>query len=167
MTFEELEKRVQVLEDIEQIKRLQIRYVNCLTTTDWDGLVDCFAEDAFVALSAGYRGKKEIAGFYRGEITLTHIGREGNYVVHPLVEVDGDRARGSWLLYTMFSQPHQLQTGAIPVPEDAPDWIQGFYEMEYIRENGRWKISKLDWKMRLVSPKPPESSALNRILDRT
>ena len=167
MTYEELEKRLKTLEDIEEIKQLQIRYVNCLTTTDWDGLIDCFAEDAFVALSEGYRGKKEIARFYKGEIPLTHVGREGNYVVHPIVLVDGDRAKGNWLLYTMFSQPHQLQTGAIPIPEDAPDWMQGFYEMEYIREKGRWKISLLKWNMRLVSPKPPESSALNRIIGRT
>ena len=156
MTLEELEKRLRTLEDIEEIKQIQIRYVNCLTTTDWDELIDCFAEDAFVDLSEGYHGKEEIAGFYKGEITMTHIGKEGNYLVHPVIAVDGDTARGSWLLYTLFSQPHTLQTGAMPLAEPAPDWMHGFYDMEYVRENGRWKISRLKWRKRLESPRKVE-----------
>ena len=153
MTIEEMEARLRKLEDIAEIKQLQIRYVNCLTTTDWDELVDCFAEDAYVDLSKGYQGKEAVAGFYKGEITLTHIGQEGNYLVHPVILVEGDRATGSWLLYTMFSQPHTIQTGAMAEPRDAPDWMQGFYEMEYTKENGRWKISRLKWRNRLESPR--------------
>ena len=61
------------------------------------------------------------------------------------------------LLYTMFSQPHKIQMGsATTAEEDAPDWMQGYYEMEYIRENGKWKISLLKWKKRLASPRPLE-----------
>jgi hypothetical protein len=153
MTLEEMEKRLRTLEDIEEIKQLHIRYVNCLTTTNWDELVDCFAENAYVDLSEGYQGKEEIAGFYKGEITLTHIGKEGNYLVHPIISVDGDRAKGSWLFYTMFSQPHTLQYGTMTAPIDAPDWMHGYYEMEYVRENGRWKISFLKWSIRLQSPR--------------
>ena len=156
MDLEEIEKRLRVLEDIEEIKQIQIRYVNGLTITDWDDLVDCFSENAFVDLSEGYRGKEEIAEFFKGEITWTHIGKEGNYLVHPVISVDGDKATGSWLLYTLFSQPHTLQTGSMPVAEDAPDWMHGFYDMEYVRENGKWKISMLKWRKRLVSPWPPE-----------
>jgi hypothetical protein len=36
--------------------------------------------------------------------------------------------------------------------DDAPDWTQGFYEIEYIKENGQWKISSLKWAVRLISP---------------
>jgi hypothetical protein len=156
MDLAEIEKRLRVLEDIEEIKQIQIRYVNDLTTTDWDDMLDCFSEDAFVDLSEGYRGKKEIEEFYKGEITWTHIGKEGNYLVHPIIKVDGDRATGSWLLYTLFSQPHTLHTAAMPAAEDAPDWMQGFYDMEYVRENGKWKISMLKWKRRLASPRKSE-----------
>ncbi len=42
MTIGEMEARLRKPEDIEEIKPLQIRYVNCLTTTDWDELVDCY-----------------------------------------------------------------------------------------------------------------------------
>jgi hypothetical protein len=37
---------------------------------------------------------------------------------------------------------------------EQPDCIQGFYEMEYLREDGQWKISMLKWKRRLLSPLP-------------
>ena len=156
MDIEEIEKRLRVLEDIEEIKQIQIRYVNALTTTDWDDLVDCFSENAFVDLSDGFRGKEEIAVFYKGEITWTHIGKEGNYLVHPVISVDGDKAKGSWLLYTLFSRPHTLQVKGMPAARKAPDWMHGFYEMEYVRENGKWKISMLKWRQRLESPRLEE-----------
>jgi len=157
MTLEELEKRIRTLEDIEEIKQLQVRYVNCLTTTEWDKLVDCFAENGVVDLTVGSsRGKEEIAKFFKETISVTHIGKEGNFVVHPTISVEGDRAKGSWLLYTHFSQPHKIQIlPAVTAEEDAPDWMQGYYAMEYIRENGKWKISLLKWRGRLRSPRKP------------
>jgi hypothetical protein len=156
MTLEELEKRLRTMEDIEEIKQLQARYVNCLITTQWDELIDCFAENGVVDLHAGLaRGKEAIAKLFKEKIAITHVGLEGCYVVHPIISVNGDRAKGSWLLYTHFSQPHKIQR--VP-PEsgegDAPDWMQGYYEMEYIRDDGKWKISLLKWRSRLRSPRP-------------
>ena len=157
MSLEELEKRLRTLEDIEEIKQLQARYVDCLTKIDWDGLVDCFAENGVVDLSEGAKGKEEIAKFFKEEIALTHIGMEGVYVLHPIISVDGNKAKGSWILHTMFSQPHKIQIRpATTADEDAPDWMQGYYEMEYVRENGKWKISLLRWRRRLLSPRPTE-----------
>ena len=34
MSLEEIEKRLKVLEDIEEIKQLHVHYVNCLTTVE-------------------------------------------------------------------------------------------------------------------------------------
>ena len=155
MTLGELEKRLGTLEDIEEIKQLQVRYVDCLTTIDWDKLVDCFAEKGVVDLTVGMaRGKGEIAKFFKEKIAVTHIGKEGNFVVHPVISVDGDRAKGSWLLYTHFSLPHKIQIPPAATAEvDAPDWMQGYYEMEYIKERGKWKISLLRWRGRLRSPR--------------
>ena len=47
-TVEELKGRVQVTEDINEIKQLQWRYLNSLMATRWDDCADCFAEDALV-----------------------------------------------------------------------------------------------------------------------
>jgi hypothetical protein len=155
MTLEEIEKRLKVLEDIEEIRQLQSRYVNCLTTIQWDDLVDCFAENGVVDLPTGIaRGKKEIEKYFKEKIAITHIGMEGNFVVHPVISVDGDRATASWLLFTYFSMPHKIQIApALTADEDAPDWMSGFYDMEYVRENGVWKISLLKWRSRLRSPR--------------
>jgi len=154
MKLEELEKRVQVLEDTEEIRQLQIHYCNCLIQTRWDEILDCFADDAIIDLHAGYcQGKKAFTKLIKDKISLAHIGEEGNFVVHPIINVNGDTARGSWLFYIQYAQPRQLN----PVPDifktgEAPKWMQGYYEMEYKRVNGRWKISILKWRARLISP---------------
>jgi hypothetical protein len=36
--------------------------------------------------------------------------------------------------------------------DDAPDWLHGYYDMEYVREDGKWKISYLKFRTRLWSP---------------
>lgn len=157
MELEELEKRLRNLEDIEAIKQLQVRYVNDLTTIDWDDLVDCFTDDALVDLTVGkVKGREAIEHFFKKKISITHVGLEGNFVVHPIISFAGDKARGSWLLYTHFSLPHKVQRDPSPTAdEDAPDWMQGYYEMEYVKENGIWKISLLRWTRRLRSPREP------------
>ncbi|MBN1176760.1 MAG: nuclear transport factor 2 family protein [Dehalococcoidales bacterium] len=158
MKLEEMEKRLKNLEDIESIRQLQIRYVNDLTTIDWDDLLDCFTEDAVVDLSVGVvKGKQAIEDLFKNKIAITHVGQEGNYVVHPIITVEGDKATGSWLLYTHFSLPHKIQIDPSPVANvDAPDWMGGYYEMEYVREKGDWKISLLRWTRSLYSPRPPD-----------
>ena len=158
MTLEELEKRIKTLEDIEEIKQLQGHYVNCLIQVDWDGVIDCFSDNGVVDLHAGMaRGKKEMEELFKVKIARVHIGMEGEFAVHPIISVDGDRAKGSWLLYIQFV-PHKLEYKPEIIPtNDAPDWQQGFYEMEYVRENGKWKISLLKWRLRLMSPMPPST----------
>jgi hypothetical protein len=158
MSLEELEKRIRIIEDTEGIKQLQARYINALITTQWDTLIDCFTEDGVVDLMAGLaRGKEAFTKLFKEKIALSHIGKEGCYVVHPIIDVEGDKAKASWLLYTMFSQPHKIQRVPPDSGEaDAPGWIQGYYEMEYVRDNGKWKISLLKWRSRLRSPRISE-----------
>jgi ketosteroid isomerase-like protein len=155
MTLEELEKRIQVLEDIEEIKKLQIQYVNSLTQAKWDDVISCFSDDAVVDIHAGYcKGKAEFSKLFKEIVGLTHIGQEGNFVVHPTISVSGDTAKGSWLLYLQFSQPRTLNPRpTILASDQAPDWMQGYYEMEYERVDGKWKISLLKWRCRLITPR--------------
>ena len=155
MTLDDIEKRLRILEDIEEIKKLQARYVNCLTTVQWDDLTDCFAEDGIVDLPIGLaKGKKEIEKYFKVKIAITHTGMEGNFVVHPIISVNGNTAKANWLLFTYFSMPHKIQIApALTAEEDAPEWMQGYYDMEYIKENGVWKISLLKWRSRLRSPR--------------
>jgi ketosteroid isomerase-like protein len=152
--LEDLEKRIHTLEDIEKVKNLQIRYCNALIQTKWDELIDCFADDAIVDLHMGYcKGKKEFSKLFKESVSKNHKGQEGNFAVHPIVTVNGDTAKGSWLHYIQFAQPRKLS----PKPDncitdDAPNWMQGYYDMEYKKVKGEWKISMLKWRCRLISP---------------
>jgi len=156
MSMEELERRVKRLEDIDQIQKLHVHYVNCLTTADWPEVFDCFSEDGVIDFPQGIaRGKEEIRAIFSDVVAAMHVGLEGNFVVHPIVEVDGDRATGSWLLYIQFCRPRDLPSDFLDqIGGETPDWMQGFYEMEYVREKGKWKISLLRWRRRLLSPRP-------------
>ena len=149
-----LESRIQTIEDIEEIKQLQAHYINCIITNKWDEIAECFAENGIFNVHAGAAtGKKAIKQLFVEKLSDNHIGKEGLYVVHPIIKVDGDKATGSWLLYTQFAQPRKLKYKLPELPtDDAPDWFQGYYEMEYVRENGEWKISNLKYRTRLVSP---------------
>jgi hypothetical protein len=158
MNLEQLEKRAKILEDIEEIKKLQIHYINSLIKVQFDELADCFAEGGILDIHAGtVKGRKEILKLFKDKVSLQHIGQEGEFCVHPIITVDGDRAKGSWLLYIQFAQPRKLeQRPGLLARENAPDWQQGYYEAEYIRENGAWKIARLKWRCRLISPMEPK-----------
>lgn len=158
MSLEELEKRVRILEDIEQIKSLHVHYLNCLTTASWPEVHDCFSDNAVIDFPQGVaRGKQEIVAIFADVVAKTHVGLEGNFVVHPIITVDGDKAKGSWLMYIQFARPRDLPKDFTDlIGGEDPDWMQGFYEMEYARENGQWKIAFLKWRRRLMSPIPLE-----------
>jgi len=155
MKLESLEKRVRELEDIEEIKKLQVLYVNSLTTTDWGSVVSCFSRDAIVDLHSGYvQGTEKISSLFKEKISQMHVGLEGNFAVHPIIKIEGDKARGSWLMYIQFCRPREFVDFRSDLGGESPDWMQGFYETEYVRENGYWKISRLKWRRRLINPLP-------------
>jgi len=146
--LQEAEERIRINEDIEQIKQLHIRYVNALTFIKWDDVIDCFAEDSSIDVQFGglIKGKTKIARFFKEMLSQIHIGKEGIFAVHPQITVDGDRAKGNWLMYMMYADHRTWQSRY---------WIQGIYDAEYVRVNGSWKFSYLQWRPRLEPPGPP------------
>lgn len=146
--LQEMGKRLQVYEDIEQIKQLHIRYVNALTFVKWDDVIACFAEDSSIDVQFGglIKGKVNIAHFFKEMLPQIHIGEEGIFVVHPLISVAGDKAKGNWLVYLMYADHRTWQSRY---------WIQGIYDAEYVRVNGEWKFGHLQWRPRLEPPGPP------------
>jgi len=150
----DLKKEVQTLKDIEAIKQLHIRYVNDLTYGEWDDIVECFSEDAVLAVFIGrepIKGKAAIRDTFINTISKSdkHSGREANLTLHPLITVDGDTAKGNWVIY-FITQPDQSN--------DAMQLIQGIYDLEYVRENGEWKISYIKWTVRFALGPPPSEA---------
>lgn len=130
--LEELEARIRVLEDIEAIKRLKHKYWRCLDNKSWDGVLDCFSEDAVVDYGPNIKleGKKTLVEELRAK-----LGGDSWIGIHqghnPEIDVTSDTtAKGIWELYvhTIWSELNRgLRLG-------------GFYHDEYVKEGGEWKI---------------------------
>jgi hypothetical protein len=143
MTLAELEKRLQVIEDTEAIKKLHQNYINLMDNIRYDEVPDLFTEDATaeVRQSGVKRGRKEInevyqmiKGFYKGGVAR-HIG---HMCVEPDITVEGNKASGTWLIYFFDSVPKIT-------------WVQGINECEYRKIKGKWYISKLKFTRTLAS----------------
>lgn len=147
----ELSKRLRITEDIQKIHEVQRRYVNALVCTEWDVCADCFSEDGKVDvyLHDPVVGRENLRRWFKEELSKTHAGKEGDILVHPEITLNGDTAHGKWLLYMNYMYPRTGQSLF---------WVQGFYENEYVREHGEWKISLMSWTERLGLPGsgPPE-----------
>jgi len=142
MSFEKLEKRIQALEDLEEIKKLHQRYINLMDNLKYEEVLDLFTEDASVEVrNLGIKkGKKELREIYL-DVLAKNRGSErfdGHMAVQPDITVEGDCAKGTWLIYMLFSKP-EIQ------------WIQGRNDCEYKKINGEWKISKLKFTRTLAS----------------
>lgn len=144
-TVSALAAQVRVTADTSEIMQLQHRYVNALMETDWDTTTDCFATDAVVDVFMHPRldGKGAIESWFKDELAKTHAGKEGDIVCHHVIDVDGDRAKGKWYLYMMYFYPRTGQSLF---------WVQGVYDMDYVREDGAWKIAVMRWSERIGLP---------------
>ena len=137
-----LEHRRQLVEDSNDIKRLQRAYGYYLDNALWGDLADLFAEDATleIGLDGVYSGQDRIREYF----AVLGDGREGlaegqlneHLQLMPVVTVapDGMTAQGRWRDIILAGQ---LGDYAV--------WGEGPFENEYVKENGVWKISKLHW----------------------
>ena len=142
MTIEEMEKRLKALEDLEEIKKLHQKYIDLMDYLRYEEVLDLFTEDAVAEVrSSGIkRGKKALEDIYIGILAKNrgNIRDNAHMTIHPDITVSGDTAKGTWLVYMLFAKPKV-------------NWVQGKNEVEYRKENGTWKISKLKFTRTLAS----------------
>ncbi len=139
VTAEQMAKQIQAFRDREAIEAMHREYIFCLRNYRYEEMIDCFAEDAKLAIrDFGLRtGKAEIGELFRGYIAKVKIPR-GHALVHPVITVDGDRAWGSWAMYH-FNYDFKAPAGTGRLMEVE----QGRYDGEYVKVNGSWKFSYL------------------------
>ena len=134
MTLEDLERRIQVLEDMEAIKRLKARYcAYCDNNYDVEGIAALFTADAvWDGGSFGrYEGREAIRAFFQGAPQLLSFAM--HQVMNPVIEVQGERASGQWYIFEPVTFTDGEQAG----------WIAGRYEDEYVKVGGEWKYKRL------------------------
>jgi hypothetical protein len=143
-TLEELEKRIKVIEDLELVKKLHQRYIMLMDDLKYEEVLDLFTEDAEVQIrnSGIKKGRQEMSTIYIGVLAKGRGNTrfDGHLAIMPDLTVDGDTARGTWVVYMLFSRP-------------VVQWVQGKNECEYRRVNGVWKFARLKFTRTLASDK--------------
>jgi len=134
MNLDELQRRLRELEDREAIRALKARYFFSCDRKDPAGMRACFA-DGPVAIDYGAVGKFENADALVEVFTAIachpHMV-ELHHAANPQIEVlDDTRARGLWNLHYQLIDTRQRRLTQ----------LAGFYEDEYRKARGAWKIS--------------------------
>jgi hypothetical protein len=127
------------LVEIEAIKALKYRYLRAVDTRDWDLMHRVLAPDATAAYSSGklsFVGRDAIVAFLResmppGEMLTSH------QVHHPEIELTGPTtATGRWALHDVV----------IVVAANLTIRGAAFYEDEYVKSGGEWKILRTGYR---------------------
>jgi len=134
-----LEKKVQELEDIENIKKLHREYLFHISNLEIDNALDCFA-DSIVVDVADYgiqKGKESVSQFFKETIYRNvSNSKDAHFTCQAVISVNGNKAQGHWMFYRLLKEASR----------SPQNWVQGRYDCEYIKENGKWKFSMLKMK---------------------
>lgn len=135
MNLPSLEQRLRRLEDLEAIRALKSRYFFLCDRKDPQGMRACFA-DGKVHIDYGVVGTFDNADALQK--IFTDLGChdymvEMHHGANHQIELTGDdSARGTWSLHYFLIQTQQKSLTQ----------LGGYYEDEYRRVGGTWKISR-------------------------
>jgi len=142
-----LEKRLQHLEDIQAINRLQYAYNYYVEHMMKQEIIDCFADSPDVLLDwleGKWKGKAGVRKYFDVNqvppVGFRHqlIPSAGLITVAP----DGRTAKGRWYAFGGIFMPNPQEQGKKP---PSGSFINGIYEIGYIKENGIWKMLSINW----------------------
>jgi hypothetical protein len=148
--LKELERKVATLEDLQAIMKLQRTYGFYLEHWMYDDIIDLFSDrdDTQLNIVVGiYLGKEGIKRYFSGEKArftdpeLLHQIMQLSGVVD--VAADGKTAAGRWFGF-----------GAVALPTSkgvVQNLTAGIYTVEYVKEDGKWKIWKIMWNPELMA----------------
>jgi hypothetical protein len=148
-TLASLEERKSLLEDANDIKRLQRAYGYYVDKALWDDVANLFAANGTIeiGLDGVYVGRSRVREYLYalgdGKTGLAEGQLNEHLQLMPVITVapDGMTAKGRWRAVIMVGQ---LGESAI--------WGEGPYENEYVKEDGVWKFAKVHWYQSVVVP---------------
>lgn len=132
-------RTLQELADREAIRELTHRYAHCVWMGDAAGAAALFAENGVMDTGdrPPLRGRDAIEAEYRR--VFPHSGLQP-FVHNHIIELDGDRARGTCALDLRATMGGESMIGS------------GYYEDEYVREKGQWRFLSRRLHMRFLAP---------------
>jgi hypothetical protein len=161
MSQKNIEERLQVIEDIIEIDRLEKIYGYYLDNGQMQKIVDCFSDNA-ESIEIGdrgvFKGKEGIKKFFFGYLGRGGGGgdlqelRPGGMAFHMqhqgvvTVDPDGKTAKGRWYLVMIQSRPIE------PGGPNRSILGHGVYENEFVKEDGVWKFKKMFMSLHYRSP---------------
>jgi hypothetical protein len=165
-----LEKKVSLLDDVNEVKRLQRAYSYYVQHMMRDEIADCFADSPEVTLhwlEGTWLGKEGVNRYFGVGTDRPEPPPGFLHQVMPIagvvdVDPDGKRARGRWYSFGGVAIPRENEKGKFNC-----SIVGGLYEIEYIKQNGVWKMLKVDWiiPLSIRIPEdawiPPESIGKN------
>ena len=148
-----LEKRLQAMEDAEEIRKLHTEYIYYLSNWEFDKMADCFAEDAVeegINPGQSHRGKAELKKLFEA-MAAKPPQRGGHLLIQPVIDVNGTTAEGHW---TMFRLNYWFAGPSGQVIKMFGPEVQRRYDCEYVKENGAWKFSRMKFTAPWPEPDP-------------
>lgn len=136
-------RNLQKLVDLEEIRALKHRYAE-LCDDGYDGakIAALFAPDAVWdgGMFGRYEGREKIRDHFNKS------DRAVPFAIHllsnELIEVDGDRATASWLLWEPM----------VFAPNDLAIWMSARYRDTYRRIDGKWMFQTVTINVQMFSP---------------
>lgn len=143
-----LEERVRLIEDREEIMRIRTLYTlyndggwnGIGTHHDIDKLMDMFAPDAtwdgtpYNRRAEGWDDIRQLMIDFQATPFVVHN------VMNPIIDVDGDTAKGDW--HAIIIATHEGQAV----------WVFGKYEEDYVRLDGKWKFRNVRFVTTAMCP---------------
>lgn len=150
-----LEERIATLETIEAIKRMKAHYARCADAKytedhhrkpqeEIDRIAgdqaSIFTEDAVWdnGLFGRFEGRTAIREFLRATPWKFSV----HMYMNPLIEVRGDTATGSWVIWEVATLEES----------DQAVFLSATLDDEYVRQDGKWYTRKVEMTNRFLTP---------------
>ncbi|MGO8862855.1 MAG: nuclear transport factor 2 family protein [Acidimicrobiales bacterium] len=134
--------------DLLEIQRLLFDYAWGCDEGDWALLLSVFSEDAeldYSSTAGPVGGRDEVVAWLASSLSGIRIQ---HVVSNFRIDVTGDSAAGTAMFLTtvhLQGLPQPLTTG-------------GYYDLDFVSVDGRWKVRRLREDNRWMHPEPPTVS---------
>jgi hypothetical protein len=137
MNNETLTENIQLLLDIEAIKKLKARYCKYADSGENPNeFTHLFTENAVLDESDDgvFCGRDNILDMYKKIAPLFKLNQ--HLVLSPIIDIDGKKATGEWRLLQLCTTSH---------PEgDKAFWACGYYKERYVKVDSQWYFEHVE-----------------------